>query len=279
MRTLRILIVFAVFSACEGADAFDLEMTIRAQLRQFTFGDPLYIEVTIVNRGQTTVTGPPPSTYLSTFGFRVYNSTSHLEFRHLGGGGFVGGGPPVEFEPDIPVIYYHRLYLPGLPLRDHPFWKSVQGERPLDIYAVYYLTREVALVSNTLDIVVQERDEREMRVLEKWALADVKTSGKGPTPNDFGIQFYRPLDRAQTADIASQISGELQNLLHLTLRFQDLFALRPQTNERIDRELVKWLERQPDIKRQFLIKEARGRAEAYNLRSTMQAIQRLADSP
>jgi hypothetical protein len=272
------LVALVLLLGCRFAQAFDLEMSIRANAHEVVFGDPLYLEVTIVNRGKETVTVRFPSEDLNTFGFRVFDPQNQLEFRTFGGGGVVGGVEPATYEPGRRVTLYRTVFLPGLRLTDHAFWKPIRSGEKVSVYAVYGITSEVALMSNLLEIRVSPRDEAELRLLEEWADAE-KGYTKGPHPGSFGVQFRSALPLEQTSEIAPRVGGELGSLLRFSQRVQEIYAEPADSRDPADRKLVEWLQTQPGVKRRALAKKAQSAAANYNMPSTMRALKSLANSP
>ncbi len=259
--------------------ASDLELTIRAHSARVQFGDPLYIEVTIVNRGKETVTAPLPHPD-DSFGFRIHDPKTELQIRQGGTGGFVGTEKPVEYLPGKAVKHYWRLLLPGAYQFDHVFWKPVRAGQTVRVWGVFGLRPGLALTSNSLDIVVENRDVDEMQALEHWATTDFDGFEKGPSPADLGLYFKSALTRSQTDEFASKLMpGDFQDLLLMTIQFKDIYAAPVESRAARDRGLVEWLKKQPDIKRQELLLHAREIAGAYHLSSTLEALKQLGDLP
>jgi hypothetical protein len=273
----------AVFVLCNSASGADVEVAIHPHVRQVVFGDPLYVEVTILNRGATAITRPAPHPDLSTFAFRVSDPTDglDLDFTQVR----VGGEPPVakevRFEPGIPVKYYWYLFLPDVQHFDDPFWAPVRKGRELFVSGVYGDGSRKFGWGDAKYVRVVPRDDEEIRTLERWKGAGRQASDhryQGPGPSDFGLQFLGKLNRQQTAEIAAGIkTGELADLLRLTVRMQDIYAATAGGRETLNRDLAKWVSNQPDVMREALANKLQSLATAHGLSSTARALQTLAD--
>ncbi len=274
----QLLLAVMLFAQGNEVRASDLELSIRTHAREVTFGDPLYVEVTIVNRGKEAVSALP--TYHSDrFRFEIRNADTHLVMWKIDA---EGERSPLEFAPGKPNTFHQFLFVPGARLFNHPFWApNRQREEFYYICGVYRLNDAGdELRSKWQDLLVHARNDAELRSLERWAWAEVQTSGKEPAPNHFGLHFLRPLGHRQTLQIASQIQpGEIANVLEVTMRLQELYATPPELRAAGDDTLIEWLRKQPEIKRQALTKKTRNLTESYNMPSTMNAIQTLLDNP
>jgi hypothetical protein len=254
--------------------AADLNVRLSAHSNQLIVGDPLYVELAIVNSSKKDVSALPPVFEFGTYAIKVYDPDRDLETSlHGSGGGLIGGLSDVCYEPGKPARYYFTVFLPRLDRLNHPFWKSFS--RRLEIRSYYWPGNGICISSSPVDIRVDERRKREMRALEQWAMADVEVSGKGPSPGDLGLYFKRPLDRHQLLQVASQVQwpGELAELLDLTLQLQSLYAAPEAERDMKNRALVDWLKRQPEIKRNALTRTLKSLTQSYNMQSTVEALQ------
>ncbi len=273
---LRLLPPLFVIILIGRADACDLEITVRAHARSVIFGDPLYIEVKIVNRGASVVSAVPEYYHGDRFAFRIRDPQTGLQIVRHGH----GTPAPNQFQPGEIVTFYQYVFLPGLhdPNRND-FWKSIRNGQSIQLWGSYPLSPKMAVSSDGQDITVNARADEELRTLQRWAWAEIERSGKGPVPSDFGLHLLRPLDHTQTLQLASQIQpGEIADLLFVTMRLQELYATPPESRAAGDKTLVEWLRNQPDIKREALIKETRNLTESYNMPTTMKALQTLLDN-
>jgi hypothetical protein len=259
----------------EPVAGFDLEITIRPHSSRVVFGDPLYVEMTFTNRGRTEIEIPTLSPRSNSerfdFGFRIYNPEARLLIHE--GNGAQGkprefGDDPMKLAPGEAVRHYWIVFLPKLQDFKSTFWSPLRDRGKVMIRSVYILgeSRDLALLGDPHEIVVDARDEMEMQALTKWAKIGDDGVAKGPSPADLGIAFGRPLNRLETADVAAEVRGELADLLRLSLRLQELYAMAPEAEEAACAELIEWLRKQPDIKRQTFLQAARRIAEAYEPR-------------
>jgi hypothetical protein len=279
----------AVSTLAVGTDlgASDLEIAIRTHATEITFGDPLYVEVTIVNRGEEIISALPPSTAFDYLRFEIWDTERNLVLRiGEGGGGLVGGVTPVQYQPGKPVKRYMACLIPSLERIDRSFWSANRGH--LLIHAVYRISgkrfgdTKVELRSPGCDLVVHSRDPAETRFLERWAWAeDFRRMTKGPNAGDLGLPQLDAVNPEQTARVASGLQpGEIADLLDLTIRMQNLYHGPPVVPAESNRELVEWLSKMPDIKRQALAKEAHDIASEYQkLSSTSDALAPLFKDP
>ncbi|MEX2173760.1 MAG: hypothetical protein WD872_05315 [Pirellulaceae bacterium] len=268
MTTCKVCAAFLAASLLFAkANAAGLEMTIRGHANEVVFGDPLYVEVTIVNRGDAVATARCLSHYLGTFRYEIYDVDRQLIFRPPGGGG-LGGCDPVTYEPGKPVIHYWNTFVPGLLWLNHPFWQPNRTERQAYlISAVYTLDKSgQELRSKWIDLAVEPRPDDELRHLDRWTWADPRGFQNVPLPSSFGLHLRGVQNPRQTRQFASQIQpGEIADLLTLTLKLQDLYAAPPEMRDVGTRDLVQWLKEQPDIKRQALTKAAHSSASSHRL--------------
>jgi hypothetical protein len=259
-----------------AVEASDLTLSIRMHSTRVVFGDPLYIEVKIINAGSAAVSAPAPSPDHGRFGFRIYDPETGLEIRREGLRGYVSEPESVTYEPGKPVKYYFSLFLPNLQEWRHPFWEHVSRGQWIIVSAYYRIGKNLVLESDRVSIGADKRDENESRVLAHWATKEVEGIVKGPLPSDFGLQFLRPLSRAQTAEIARDIpSGEIHDLLLVVLQMQDIYATPPDSRDAKNRGLIEWIRRQPDIKRRALIGNVLGVSKSHRLSSTVEALRQL----
>jgi len=271
-----VIIAIVVVSIGQCISASDLELKVRPHAREVVFGDPLYFEVTIINRGGGVVTAPPPSLDLRTFDFRIHDHETELEMTSLIGGGF-SGGDDVKYEPGQPKKHYWTVFMPTLGRIDHPFWKPVRDGRQLFASGKYPLRSGFSVSSNGEQVYVASRDDEELRVLKHWSTIKVTDYEDVPHVASFGLRV-KALNRRQTLELASKIkTREIADLLQLTIQLQNLHHAAPDSREPGNRALVEWLKAQPEIKRQALSAEVRSLAESHRMDSTVRAVQSLID--
>lgn len=268
-------LVVALSGVCIGSD---FELTIRSHSDRITFGDPLFIEVTLVNRGTKSQTAPAASMLAATLGLKVYDANTRLSMP-LGETGGAWGNSQARYEPNQHIKHYWYVFLPGLRGFEHPFWKPIysKGQSVL-IRGAYWPSQKLSVMSNTIDVHVETREDEEMRSLEYWSKGDTRGFGKGPIPNDLGLQFKSGLGRQQTEELSKKIpSGEIHDLLLLSMHLRDIYDTSADSRDAKDKGLVEWLQKLPDIKRQCLIQEVRDVAENHGLKSTAEAVGKLID--
>jgi hypothetical protein len=275
-RILCVVIATAAFNGRAGANS--LEITIRPHSREVTFGDPLYVEVTITNRGEEVIVAQPPHPALRTFEFKVYDPETDLEVGAGEGGGF-GGGDLVRYEPGKPVKHYWRVFLPVAVRLNHPFWIPMRSGRNVYVSGVYHLGKGYSVRSRREEVYIRDRDESELKTLERWGTASVENYERLPHVASFGLNIPA-VNRQQTLEVASDVkSGNVADLFHLTIQLQDIFQSPPNQREPLNRALVDWLKNQPAIKRQTLINEVHTVAVSHNLVSTVKALEPLVTPP
>jgi hypothetical protein len=281
--------VTAISALAVGAKlgASELELVVRTHAPEIAFGDPLYIEMTIVNRGEEVVSALPPIPEFGYLRFEIWDTERNMVLR-IGerGGGFVGGASPVQYQPGRPLRRYMACVIPSLERLDRSFWTANRGH--LLIHAVYRISGErftdtkVELRSPGCDLVVHPRNPAEMRFLERWAWAeDFRRMLKGPTVGDLGLPQLDAVNPEQTARVASGLQpGEIADLLDLTIRMQNLYHGPQVVPAASNRELIEWLSKMPDIKRQVLAKKAHEIVSSYpKLSSTADALTPLFKDP
>ncbi|MEX2173761.1 MAG: hypothetical protein WD872_05320 [Pirellulaceae bacterium] len=177
MLARPLLILAAVLALSVDCSARDFAVTVQPHVSRIVFGDPLYVEVTIVNTTDKVLSGPTPDPGLNTFVFEVrgeYDSAiPDSDAPRLHGG--VGLDPPrgkiVEFLPGKPKKYYWHLFLPDLKSYDDPFWERIRKGGEIRISGTYYLGSRIASTNKVEPVLVLARDPDELRVLERWANA------------------------------------------------------------------------------------------------------------
>ncbi len=255
------------------ANASDLEISIRPHVRRIVFGDPLYVEVTFLNRGDMILTGPLPRPDTNAFVFRVRDpNTDSPAILQAGIGEHVETAKTVQFEPGKPVKFYWYLFIPDLQGFDDPAWHALRRGQQITIAGQYRVGPVSVAHSRAEYVYVDARDNAEMRALERWTKTEPMGDSKAPGPGDFGMQFQGPLSRQQTSELAERIkSGELADLLRLTIRLQDLYAAPAESREAGFRSLDEWLSRHPDVMRETLTNHVRMILETYGMSLTLPA--------
>ncbi len=255
--------------------AADLEVSIRPHVRRIFFGDPLYVQVSIVNRSERVVTGPTPRLDGTNFVFYVYDpnkDSPDSPVPQVAVGGPVSVAKTVQFEPGKPMHFNCYLFLPDLLGFDEPFYKPFRRGENVGVQGQYRYGPVQVASSRAETVRIDGRDQDEMCLLERWAKAEPLGDGKGPGPRDFGMQFQGPLSRQQVSELADRIkTGELADLLRLTIQLQDLYAAPPESREAGHRSLDEWLSKHPDVMRETLREHVRTILETYSMSPPMDA--------
>jgi hypothetical protein len=277
-RQLVVSIVFA--AAMSGvAMASGFEVTVRPHADRIQLGDPLYLEFTVVNRGREPVMAPDPSLPAATMSIEAFDPDTQLSMPVADNGGSWEGIEQIRYEPNVPARQFVRVFMPGLRRFDHPFWKpiGIKGQSVL-IKGSYRPRRKMLFTSDQIYVHVTPREIKETHALELWSTGEFPGFGQGPIPSDLGLQFKSGLSRQQMADLAEKIpTGEIHDLLLLTVHLRDIYDTPADSRDEKDRQLVAWLQKLPDIKRQCLISEVRSVASHYKLATTTEGVEELID--
>jgi hypothetical protein len=242
-----------------AAHAKDLAISIRPHADMLVFGDPLFVEVTVVNRGKETIRAPAPG----LLEFIVKERDSDLQLTCPGGGwppGLAGDTPIHAYAPNQPVTLIHFIGLPGN-IKDvpkniddlgHPFWRRVVGGASLGIRCVFHFDQSgLQIASNEALISIKPRPQKEIAALQEFAEYDKRS---GDTDILLGIIVLDGLRwRAQTKLLEASVqSGELAGGLKLTRLMEQLKYDRDLDREAMSQQVLDWVIAQPDIKRQSM---------------------------
>lgn len=250
---------------------------MRPHAERVVFGDPVYFEVAITNATHEVAKARPEIVHGDRFRFEIRDPQTDLIVRRLDAD---GQQSPGAIEANATKRFHQWLFLPNLHRLNQPFWKPVRHGRTLYVCGVYALSPGVELRSAWQGVEVAPSEERQLEVLEPWIHAEVPGYEKGPTINEFGNIFLRSnLNRDQTAELSQAVTtGELADLLLLSVQLQDIYVQSRDERQTRDRALVEWLKRQPDVKRQALVKKVENIAESHNLTSTVKALEAIGDA-
>ncbi len=308
MNTLRCILPLAILLvAPQWCTACDFEVTLRPHSDWIVLGDPLYLEVTIVNRGCQTVSACPPELLFRTLVVRMYDHSTDMFVTNRRRSGLMGGVKPISFEPGKPIRYYCYLFLPSFHRFGHPFWENYQDGGVVYLRAVFrpwgwgsQSRREnTEVVSNQCDIRVQPRREGEIEALRRWnERVDPYCYEKGPTPASFGLPV-RITNRKEMGEFAfhAALSGELGEMVELAILLRDIYDTPPHLRDESNRRLVQWLQKEPpmersgsyyslrtpegglervryypEVKRQVLLRKLRSVVVMHNMMSTFDAL-------
>ena len=267
-----LLMVLLIASVANEHQAYGevLTLTIRPHVTRVVFGDPVCVEVSILTNSQEPM--PRPDGNAVEFVIRDPNDAADVTIKPLMQVAEPSQTKTVTFEPDKPGKFYFYVFLPGLKEREASFWQKALANGGVMLVCTYRDGDNVQHRANTR-VQFVPRDAEEMRALDRWQRLTLQPEEMGPSTGDFGIDFTRPLSRTQTAGIASQIkTGELADLLRLTIRLQDIYAKPASMREAGNRELVEWLQKQPDIMGQTLLRKCRTVAALHQMSSTVKAL-------
>jgi hypothetical protein len=271
MKRSSMLVCLLALAQCAIAGDFDLVshakdlvVTIRPHAEILIFGDPLFVEITVVNRGTESLRAPAPG----LLEFIATERESGLQFACPGGGWPPGLGeiPIVSYAPNQAMKVIQGIGLPGnikyvpktIDDLGHPFWRRLVGGGELGFRCIFHFPvgSGLEVVSNDALISIKPRPQKEIAALQEFAEYD-KSIGATILPRNFGFIGLDGLrTRAQTGLLAARIkSGELAGILTLTRLMEKL------KNDDIDREAVSqevldWIAAQPNIKRQWMAQTA-----------------------
>jgi hypothetical protein len=284
MRTLGLAALLGItFLAFSSARASELEVTVRHHARRITCGDPVYLEVTIANRGKAPILALPATSDLATFRFELRDENSGLVLWQNGAGHAPEGTPFITYEPGQPVAQYFQLFLPPLGRSNDPFWKPVCQRGEVLVAGVYRIKAGkggagVEVRSGWQPVNLDEPEDDPFAVFARYANDKSEPSEKGPVPADFGLSSRGIYNRSRTAEVAAAVtSPELADLLGLTMRMQQLYALPDAERGPKNAALRGWLEGLPDIKRQYLTRRTHEVALGYKMRSTAETLAELVE--
>jgi hypothetical protein len=243
-----------------AAHAKDLAISIRSHADTLVFGDPLFVEVTVVNRGKETIRAPA----LGLLEFIVKERDSDLQLTLPGGGWLTGLSSGVSvvvtYSPNQPVTVIHFIGLPGN-IKDvpknidhlgHPFWRRLGGGGELSIRCIFHFDQSgLQIASNEALISIKPRPQREIEALQEFAAYDKRIGDTDILLGFIGLDGLRW--RSQTKLLEASIqSGELAGGLKLTRLMEQLKYDNNVDRELISQQVLDWVVAQPDIKRQSM---------------------------
>jgi hypothetical protein len=262
------LVCFIALAQCASAENFDLAshaknltVSIRPHADIVVFGDPLFFEITVVNRGTEPLRAPEPE----LLEFIVTERESGLQLPSPGGNWPTGLReiPIVSYAPNKPVTLLGRIGLPdnikyvpkNIDDLGHPFWRRVIGGAELGLRCVFHfgIGPGPQIVSNEALISIKPRPQKEIDGLQELAEYE-KSMGASILPGHFGFIGLDGLrTRGQTGLLAARIkSGELAGILTLTRLMEKLKNDDDIDRVAISQQVLDWVAAQPDIKRQWM---------------------------
>gem|GEM_PF-6994742 len=135
MTGLRMTLIALWLAGLSTAQACDLELTMRVHTDRIVFGDPLYIEVTLANRGEKPLSVVPPSTMSGNLLFSIAEVTGTFSYlMPVGRGGPLASPPqPVLLYPGKSLATYHVVAMPPFDLWDErDFWRHQRVRQGLE---------------------------------------------------------------------------------------------------------------------------------------------------
>jgi hypothetical protein len=265
-----------------AARSADIDLSLLPQSKRIVYGDPLYLELTLINRTEADVVLPTPSAASGSIVLRLFaidvKGLDESDSRRVvpGIGGSAAGVKTITLEPGKPAYFYFYVLLPEFAEAEDKFWTALRKGGSLRI-ALEYRDGETGLGRTQLEsFSLTPRDADELRALERSARPGKKPAGKGPNPGDFGLESFAALDKNETAALADAVqTGELADLMRLTFRLQELYELPDEARGPGNQTLARWLSLQPDIMSATLRQQVRRVAKAHGMQSTVAAMDAL----
>ncbi len=244
--------------------ACDLELSLRTHSKVILWGDPLYVEVTLSDR-----TADPFSPAFLVPQRRLWAARLSLTFSFVGRSGTFEfrqtyrldpeewDGPEVA-EPGQSVRYYCCLLVPPPARWNDAFWREAVVTGGVHLAVAYQAAgasgSTVLLTSQRWPVVLEARPDAELAALAFWHREG--TGGQvpepGPTPADFGL----PLQVVNGGDLGDRVrqvrfSGELRDVLAVSVQLRELFKLPAQARDQGNRRLLDYLRAKPDYVTHF----------------------------
>lgn len=290
--TLAILAVLAA----NPAAVEHLEFKVRVYPDVVVYGDPLYIEFRMINHSDEDIDCSSDRDFRDPRRVDVYvQDYEYNGSRHEVGTRLLWGlksmFDPKVFRKRSTTTWYKREFVPPIADANRGFWQCQASTRKLVLecsYTIYVSKRlgEVRVMSEPIGLRVKSRDSDEISILdelkERDANRDPETSN-GPAATDFGIGLAILTDPGWAHYAAENISGGLGELIRLSVRLNELYQLSRKSEQVVwsdearqkERQLLRWLLRQPDIKRPMLLLEVESLAERYNMHPLRESVQKL----
>jgi hypothetical protein len=232
----------------------NLAIGLRSFPDKVVYGDPLFIELNIENRGTETIRVP-----LACDGNVEFQATDEEFSVTIDCSSVRVGAADVDFEladyePGEKRKFLFQVFLPKPHQLAHPFWRGIENRGGVRVYCRFLIGR-VALKSNLAWATITARDQQELHDLERWSRLDTRRQKVGDSKIfPFTVGIVGLLDvrtKEDMKEIATAVnSGELGGLLNLAVRLQELES--DANKEPGSQALLAWVKEQPDIKRQWL---------------------------
>jgi len=290
----KIFVVVAIASVAtkpSACEICDLELTMRVHSDRIVFGDPLYVEVAVVNRGEHPVSLPPPDLVFGTLSFLVSDVTGSFSCRTPVGSGVVGLLGVRLLKPRQRLTLYCSFAMPKFEDFDEPlFWKPLQRGGSVVVRAEYMpwfwqaLREEAGAVRPEEDgtkrqvnhwklflsagqyVRLEPRPQSELRVMRAWKKKrfprEAYRQPRGLILSGWPLGPELPgaiPNRFGLENFARQakLSGELGDWLQVHRLLQDVYSAEPAAREEANRRLVEWLTKEPDFIRFFGVSDGR----------------------
>ncbi|MFO0871493.1 MAG: hypothetical protein U0935_21430 [Pirellulales bacterium] len=262
--------------------AHDLELTMRLHTGKVQAFDPLFIEVTLLNKGREPIVVNKPEFDMGTLRIQFLDNQRDISVSTIGGPGW-DKAPQMKLEPNRPVVVRDYLFLPGVRWREHAFWKKFAdgGTGSLTVTARYSPdSRGVVFTSNSESVDISYRIEEETRAILSQ-LGDVEPDIRDSVaPDVFDLPLFGLRDSRRTRALADQIErGDFKELLLLVAQMQEIREHDAAARKEADQRLVAWLLERPNVKGRVLTEKALAVARQYRLTSTADALGRIELDP
>lgn len=263
--------------------ACGLALTMRAHSDRVVFGDPLYVEVAVVNRSEKPISVLRPDLMFATVSFRIAEATGLLSCRTPVGSGACGAMAPVLLKPRQRLTLFCSVAMPQYADFDEPlFWRPLQDGGSVLIQAEYtpYADAQHAkpfvspghydyrrrLVSAPHYVRLEPRPRREVAVLRSWEKKQFPWSAYKHHGHLLGTGFLSGVqlpglipNRFELANFAREaaLSGELGEWVRVWQLLHEAYWAHPAAREEANQKLLAWLKREPDFIRYFGLPESR----------------------
>jgi len=273
----RLTALSVMFWLASSTWAFDLEVSLSVHSNTVYFLDPLFVEVTITNRGTTPFESDEPDPNLGAIAYEIFDGPREIKTTFA----------PVRTQlssrrltlaPGQSVAVRDIIRLGTQSFDDHPFWSYFREHHgSVSIVARYSARRRTTVQSKAIGIKVIRREDAEFEALESLR-SDLSVSPNTPSPPSWGLPFHGSRDGAHTREVAKALrDGALKDLLLLCAAFQETYAIPPEMRESNDRHMATWLARRPALERRVLREQAIAIANAFKMTSTESALSNVPD--
>lgn len=277
-RRLGLVWVIWLLLGIGVAWAHDLELTMRLHTGKVQAFDPLFIEVTLLNKGREPTVVNKPDFDTGTLRVQFLDNQRDISVSTIGGPCW-DEAPQLKLEPNQPVIVRKYLFLPGVRRREHAFWKKFAdgSTGSLTVTARYSPnSRAMIFTSNSESVDISYRSEGETHAILRQLGDDEPDMRDAVDPNVFDLPLSGLRDSRRTRALADQIErGDFKEILLLVAQMQEIREHDAAARKEADQRLVAWLLEQPNVKGRVLTEKALAVARKYRLTSTVDALGRI----